>query len=113
MVIDFNRPGNAPTPANSGRTSGAQSGVRSTGADEKASNPASVTNTPAESSKSGESVHLSQEAQQLQSIGDKLNELPTVDKERVAQIKQAIADGSYKVDAQRTASKLLNFESQR
>lgn len=109
MVIDFNRPSNAPTPANSGRTSGA----RSSGVDEKPSNPAGVSNTPAESSKSGEPVHLSQEAQQLQSIGDKLNELPTVDKERVAQIKQAIADGTYKVDAQRTASKLLNFESQR
>lgn len=113
MVIDFNRPSNASTPANTGRTSNAQSGARNEAVGAKNSGDSSVSNNSAETSKSGESVHLSPEAQQLQSIGEKLNELPSVDKERVAQIKQAIADGSYKVDAQRVAGKLLNFESQR
>ncbi|UTW07280.1 flagellar biosynthesis anti-sigma factor FlgM [Pseudomonas benzenivorans] len=109
MVIDFNRPNSASTPANAGRTGNAQSAGRSdaTGAKQ----PASA--EQAEPKQGGESVQLSREAQQLQKIGDTLRDLPAVDKERVAQIKQAIADGSYQVDSQRVAGKLLNFESQR
>ncbi|KPB56019.1 Anti-sigma-28 factor [Pseudomonas coronafaciens pv. oryzae] len=56
---------------------------------------------------------MSSEAQQLHNITDKLNDLPTVNSARVAELKQAIADGSYKVDSNRVASKLLNFETQR
>jgi len=49
----------------------------------------------------------------LQTIGEKLRDQPIVNKERVAQLKQAIADGSYQVVSKRVAQKLLDFESQR
>ena len=111
MVIDFNRPNNAVTPANSGRTGSAQSSGRSEAAGSP--QPASAPAVDQTTTKSGESVQLSREAQQLKTISDKLRDQPSVDKERVAKLKQAIADGSYQVDSQRVAGKLLNFESQR
>ncbi|SFP30175.1 flagellar biosynthesis anti-sigma factor FlgM [Pseudomonas borbori] len=111
MVIDFNRLNNAATPANSGRVGGAQPGGRNEAISDKATSPSPA--QQADASKSGESVQLSREAQQLQKISEKLAEQPVVDKERVAQLKQAILDGSYQVDSQRVAGKLLDFESQR
>ncbi|MEX6503094.1 flagellar biosynthesis anti-sigma factor FlgM [Pseudomonas zhanjiangensis] len=111
MVIDFNRPNNAATPGSTGRTGSTQSGNVN---ESNAQKQAAATPAPAaQASKSGESVELSREAQQLQKLGEKLGDLPSVNKERVAQLKQAIADGSYQVDSQRVASKLLEFESQR
>jgi negative regulator of flagellin synthesis FlgM len=111
MVIDFNRPNNVSSPSGGGRTNQANnsSDAKSTGIS------APVASGAAEPSvkKSGESVQLSSEAQHLQKVSDKLRDLPTVNKEQVARLKQAISDGSYQVDSQRVASKLLDFESQR
>ena len=103
MVIDFSRLNNAPS------VTGGALGNAATGNAEKAGE----TRLAAKPSASGEAVHLSQEAQQLQKIGEQLRDQPEVNSARVAQLKQAIADGSYTVDADRVASKLLDFEAQR
>ena len=110
MVIDFNRL-NSSTPATTTR-SGSTQGGKNEAIDGK-TNAGESAAASATSSKSGESVQLSSEAQQLQQTVDKLRDQPSVDAERVARLKQAVADGSYQVDSQRVASKLLNFESQR
>ena len=107
MVIDFSRLNSAPPLTGSTRSNASQ---------ETGSTPAAPANSPEQTSASapsGESVHLSQEAQQLQKISDSLRDQPAVDKNRVAELKQAIADGSYKVDSERVASKLLDMEAQR
>ncbi|AIR90047.1 flagellar biosynthesis anti-sigma factor FlgM [Pseudomonas cremoricolorata] len=105
MVIDFSRLNNTPAPSG---------GVRGNAAAGPAEKAAGATDAkPASATSSGEAVHLSPEAQQLQKITDTLREQPVVDSARVAQLKQAIADGSYQVDAGRVASKMLDFEAQR
>ncbi len=111
MVIDFNRPNGAANLPNGGRSNGVQNADR----------PATQQSPTADTAKgpsssavaSGENVQLSPEAQRLQQAAEKLNQQPSVDQERVSRIRQAIADGSYQVDSQRVASKLLSFESQR
>jgi negative regulator of flagellin synthesis FlgM len=107
MVIDFSRLNSSPSLTGSTRTTAKE--TAETGKSAEPNTPAEQANTV----KSGESVHLSNEAQQLQKITDTLRDQPVVDKSRVAELKAAIADGSYKVDSNRVASKLLNFEAQR
>lgn len=104
MVIDFSRLNNSPSITGGTRGTAASGNTEKTGEASEAS---------VRSNASGETVHLSQEAQQLQKISDKLRDQPTVNSARVAELKQAIADGSYQVDAGRVASKLLDFEAQR
>lgn len=108
MVIDFSRLNSSSTLSSSTRTSASKES-----ADAAQSAPLSTETQQVAASQSGESVHFSNEAQQLQKISDTLRDQPAVDKARVAELKAAIADGSYKVDSNRVASKLLNFEAQR
>ena len=107
MVIDFSRLNSAQATPGGTRTNAAKDSVEA----KAPAQPAKAEQTA--STQSGESVHLSNEAQQLQKITDSLRDQPVVNKARVAELKQAIADGSYKVDSNRVASKLLNFEAER
>lgn len=58
-----------------------------------------------------DSVSLTDTSARLRKLEASLTDLPEVDNERVATIQRAIADGSYQVDANKIADKLLNFES--
>jgi negative regulator of flagellin synthesis FlgM len=107
MVIDFSRL-NSSSPVSTGSRT---SNVKETG--NAATSASAKATTEAVNTSSGEAVHLSNEAQQLQTISDKLRGQPVVNSARVAELKQAVADGSYTVDSGRVASKLLNFEAQR
>ncbi len=59
---------------------------------------------------SADQVELSPGARDLQNIESRIRELPDVNQERVAQIKEAIRDGNYQVDPSRLASKIAQFE---
>jgi negative regulator of flagellin synthesis FlgM len=64
--------------------------------------PSSAATTP-----SGAQVDLSPLAARLQEIGSSLASVPVVDSGRVAEIKQAIADGRFQVDARKVADGLI------
>jgi len=56
----------------------------------------------------GDSVELSRTAQSLRLAREALEAAPATREERVAQIKQALAEGSYSVTPEQVADKLLN-----
>ena len=56
-------------------------------------------------------LSLTSEASQLQALEGQIAELPVVDTQRVQQIQNALATGSFQVDPAKVAEKMLNFES--
>lgn len=74
------------------------------------------TSTPApeqsrQKSVSGESVNLSSQAKNLKQLEQSLDSYPEVDDQRIEQIKAALADGSYKIDAEKVAQKMLDMDN--
>ena len=59
-----------------------------------------------------DSVSLTESAKLLHKLESRLEEVPAVNNDRVNAIKQAIANGDYKVDPERIARKLLQLDSQ-
>lgn len=59
----------------------------------------------------GDEVKVTEQAARLQAIEARLADMPSVDSKRVAELRQAIAEGSYEVDPRRIADKLLQQES--
>lgn len=57
-------------------------------------------------------VKLSAEAQSLKQLETQIKAAPDVDSDKVNTLRAAIADGSYQVNAENVAEKLLNFEAQ-
>ena len=66
---------------------------------------------PASAAKvAADSVNLSSNAQALKAQEEKIQKLPDVNEKRVADIKAALASGSYQVDDLVVADKLLGFD---
>lgn len=58
-----------------------------------------------------DTVSLSDNAVQLGKIDNTSVAAPVVDTKRVEEMKQAISDGSYEVNTEKVADKLMQFES--
>lgn len=57
-----------------------------------------------------DSVSLSAQAQSLAKLEGKINQAPDTDRQKVDAIKQAIAEGKYKIDPHKIAAALLAEE---
>jgi len=57
-----------------------------------------------------DSVSLTPQAKQLRELHKKSNEAPTIDQKKITQLKKAIMSGEYKVDAEKLAKNMANFE---
>ena len=88
-------------------TDGAKAGAGAV-EDQKATD----TRAPSSREKSAEDqVQLSAEARSLKQIASRVQESEAFDSERVAQIRNAIAEGRYHVDTQRLADNFMELES--
>ena len=105
MVIDFN------TSSAGGAARSTQSNATAARRDVAAERPDAQPQAGNQTAAADSGVKLSSQAQQLQAIEERLRELPEVDSARVEQLRQAIADGSYKPDSGRIADKLIALES--
>ena len=65
----------------------------------------------ASTSQTGDHVTLTDSARSLQKIEQAVAQAPVVNTAKVAAVKQAVNNGTYKVDAGRVADKILQFES--
>lgn len=57
-----------------------------------------------------DSVSLTPQAQQLKTLQDKAQQSPGFDSEKVAELKKAITEGKYQIDAEKLAKNIAAFE---
>jgi negative regulator of flagellin synthesis FlgM len=89
-----------------------QSGMSSSRISDKGSRADDKSQSIQTSTAQTDTVSLTSEATQLQSIQKTLEETPIVNSERVEALRAAIADGSYTVDAAELAQNIIDFETQ-
>ncbi|MBL4911284.1 MAG: flagellar biosynthesis anti-sigma factor FlgM [Alteromonadaceae bacterium] len=57
-----------------------------------------------------DSVSLTPQAKQLRELQKKANDAPEIDQKKIAKLKKAIMSGEYKIDAEKLAQNMSNFE---
>lgn len=58
----------------------------------------------------GDSVNLSNQARNLKQLEQKLGDYPEMDDDRIEQIRSALENGTYKIDAEKLAQKMLEMD---
>ena len=101
MAIEFNGLPPSPQPPKTGGDAQVKTGSENTQAKHgESERPATA----------ADKISLTDTLSRLQKLEQRLADLPVVDSQRVEALKKAIAEGSYKVDAERVAQELLALE---
>ncbi|NVJ60379.1 MAG: flagellar biosynthesis anti-sigma factor FlgM [Gammaproteobacteria bacterium] len=89
------------------------SGKISTGAtsSSKKIKNSSIADSDSDGDSSTDSVELTGKAAQIGSLIQKMMAMPAVDYSRVEPVKEKVDNGSYEVEAERVADKMLDFEA--
>ncbi|MFL1452979.1 flagellar biosynthesis anti-sigma factor FlgM [Marinobacter sp. GN3S48] len=101
MSVDFN--GIGPGQVNTQRTTADKSGSTQN------TQPQAPEQAKSQGAR-GENVNLSNQAKNLKQLEQKLGDYPEMDDDRIEQIRAALADGSYKIDAEKLAQKMLEMD---
>lgn len=67
------------------------------------------TNAKAQSAR-GENVNLSSQAKNLKQLEQKLGDYPEMDDNRIEQIRSQLENGTYKINAEKLAQKMLDMD---
>jgi negative regulator of flagellin synthesis FlgM len=59
---------------------------------------------------SRDSVSITPQAKQLDELQKKAQEAPVINQQKIEQLKKAIASGEYKINPERLAASIANFE---
>ena len=85
-------------------------GARRAEATKQAGNGRTASSSSQSSSSPGETVNLTRSALLMSRLEQVVQSLPPTDAARVRAIKDAIESGTYEVDAEKVADKMLRFE---
>ena len=77
----------------------------------RTSNATSSAPAGASATAGGSSVQITDSARQLAALEAAIKELPAVDEAKVTELRNAIESGTYEVDGERIADKLLKMDS--
>ncbi|MDT8428273.1 MAG: flagellar biosynthesis anti-sigma factor FlgM [Pseudomonadales bacterium] len=103
--MSINTIGNNPAQTATERNSSAQSAAPAN------QGKAEATGTTPSSATSGDTVHISSKAVDLQALEARINELPEVDRARVTELRNQIANGQFEINSSRVAEKILGFDA--
>jgi negative regulator of flagellin synthesis FlgM len=73
-------------------------------------NRSSAPVTPNSTKAAADSVSLTPQAQQLKTVQEKAEQSPGFDSKKVEELKKAISEGKYQIDAEKLAKNIAAFE---
>lgn len=74
-------------------------------------NSTEIDKSPTANKPSEDSIEITSNAARINKALESASASPIIDNDRVAAVKQALADGDYSIDAQKIAQKMTQFDS--